>query len=136
MAPGASWGAVRLGGWPVSAETVPVASTYGGGTASAEVATPGLRSRVRDLRGFGGSGVTTEQGTSPLGRWTAVPWLTSSEPVTPGEVLAASVLLDRGAAEAASDPLVSVQPLPDGAHSVTIVWADDRRTVVTLPAPA
>ncbi|MFI1294288.1 hypothetical protein ACH4VM_38940, partial [Streptomyces sp. NPDC020792] len=98
-----SWRTVRLGGWPVAADTqpgtqiTPAQVTSGEPGPSVEARTASLRSHLRALSGFDRAGITTEQGTSPLGSWTAIPWLATDGDVPYGEVLAAVVLLDRGA---------------------------------------
>ncbi|WP_031519357.1 DUF2264 domain-containing protein [Streptomyces sp. NRRL F-5123] len=131
--PEPSWRAVRLGGWPVPADTEPAPQPDGAG-ARASVTGSRVRSRLTGLRGFSLAGVTAEAGTSPLAAWTATPWLATEGPLPLGEVLAASVRLDRGAGEAA-EPAVRVRDAGEGAHEVTVVWPDGVRTELTLSAP-
>ncbi|MFI0899419.1 DUF2264 domain-containing protein [Streptomyces sp. NPDC020983] len=128
-----SWHAVRLGGWPVPAGAEPAPHQDGEGV-RAVASGSRVRSRVTGLRGFTRAGVTPEPGTSPLAAWTATPWLATEGPLPLGEVLAASVRLDRGAGEA-EEPAVLVRDAGEGAHEVTVVWPDGVRTAVTLPGP-
>ncbi|MFF4796664.1 hypothetical protein ACFY2M_45370 [Streptomyces sp. NPDC001276] len=129
-----SWRAVRLGGWPVATDTRPATQiTPGEPGPSAEARTASLRSHLRALRGFNLGGVTTQQDTSPLGSWTAIPWLATNTDAPFGEILAAMVLLDRGSPDTA-DPSLTVHPEPDGGHLVTVAWGDGLRTAITLPA--
>ncbi|MFF7145878.1 DUF2264 domain-containing protein [Streptomyces nodosus] len=129
-----SWRTVRLGGWPVAADTRPgTRVTPGEPGPSAEARTASLRSCLRALRGFDHAGITTEQDTSPLGSWTAIPWLATDGELPYGEVLAAVVLLDRGAPDD-TDPALTVRPTPDGGRLITLIWPDDMRTEIDLPA--
>ncbi|MGW2899599.1 DUF2264 domain-containing protein [Streptomyces sp. NPDC001212] len=129
-----SWRAVRLGGWPVATDTRPATRiTSGEPGPSAEARTASLRSHLRALRGFNLGGVTTQQDTSPLGSWTAIPWLATDTDTPFGEILAAMVLLDRGSPDTA-DPSLTVHPEPDGGHLVAVAWGDGLRTAITLPA--
>lgn len=129
-----SWRALRLGGWPVPL-AAPPAEQFGQDRTAAEVAGPRLRSRLRALRGFSRAGVTSEPATGPLAAWTAVPWLATEGPVPLGEVLAASVVLDRGAGDTA-EPTVTVRDADDGGHRVTVAWPDGVRAALALPAPS
>ncbi|MFJ2018511.1 DUF2264 domain-containing protein [Streptomyces nodosus] len=129
-----SWRTVRLGGWPVAADTRPgTRVTPGEPGPSAEARTASLRSCLRALRGFDHAGITTEQDISPLGSWTAIPWLATDGELPYGEVLAAVVLLDRGAPDD-TDPALTVRPTPDGGRLITLIWPDDMRTEIDLPA--
>ncbi|WP_073502521.1 DUF2264 domain-containing protein [Actinacidiphila paucisporea] len=134
----AAWRGVRLGGWPVADDEAPSAGdrNVAGGTwdtVNAEACTGRLLSRVTGLRGFTGGGTALEQGTGPLARWTAVPWL-AADPAPVGEVLAASVFLGSKGGDV-RDPDVLVEAIGDGSHRVTVRWTDGRRTDLTLPAP-
>ncbi|WP_377273568.1 DUF2264 domain-containing protein [Peterkaempfera sp. SMS 1(5)a] len=122
----ADWIALRLGGWPVTADTAPAVTT---GPGHIEATAPHLRSALRDLGGYGRTGHHTETGTSPLGQWTAIPWLATDGPVPPGRLLAAAVHLAR-AAVLPADPLVTA----DG-DEITITWPDSVTTPVSLAAP-
>ena len=130
--PATSGRSVRLGGWPVAAGSRPAADT--GPDVSASASTPALRSALWGLCGCTTAGVAVEHGTSPLGAWTATPWLSTGDGVPAGEVLAALVVLDRGGRPA---PAVRVAVTPDeGGHRITVTWPDALDTTVTLPAPA
>ncbi|MET8847830.1 DUF2264 domain-containing protein [Amycolatopsis sp. NPDC004625] len=113
--------ALRLSGWPVAAAARPV--TGSGATAE----TPELRSAVRNLRGFATTDVAVEAGTSPLGEWTAIPFVTTAGPPAAGEVFAAVVVLDRGGPVEA-DPALTVT-----GDRVTVTWPDGLATEVTVP---
>ncbi|GAA3439275.1 hypothetical protein [Kutzneria kofuensis] len=119
--PDERWRAVRLGGWPLSGGDKPL--TASGSAARASVGR--LRSELRPLRGFERSGVAVERDVTPLGRWTATPWLATKGPVPLGEVLAAVVVLG-GGSPAAELHVVSDQ--------VQLFWPDSRRVTLSLPA--
>jgi hypothetical protein len=126
---------LRVGGWPVPAGAPPAAHPRDRPGAYAEAAGPGLRSRLRGLRGFTRAGVAAESGTSPLAPWTSTPWLATEGPLPLGEVLAAAVHLDRGEGDMAV-PALRVRPAAGGAHDVTLTWPDGTTAEVTLPAPS
>lgn len=121
---------VRMGGWPVASDCEPAAR---GGPRQRRVsfASAALRSLVSGVRGFTGCGLAAELGTSPLGAWTAVPWL-ATDGVPAGEVLAGIVLLDRGGAPPV-EPTVLARPDGGSGHEVTVEWPDGVRTAVELP---
>lgn len=116
---------LRLGGWPVAGDARPAIRIGPGVTATASAA--GLRSVLRGLRGFATAQVAIEHGSSPLGAWTAIPSLSTTDIPEPGQVLAAAVVLDRGGPDA---PDVTVGH--DG-ENVTLTWPDGFRTTVPLP---
>ncbi|WP_410573904.1 DUF2264 domain-containing protein [Amycolatopsis sp. cmx-4-61] len=116
---------LRLSGWPVSAATRPVTEA---GVAAAR--TPDLRSAVRPLRGFTTADVAVEPGTSPLGEWTAIPYVARENP-RPGAVLAAVVVLDRDGPDE-PDPALTIAA--DG-RTATLTWPDGVTARVALPAP-
>ncbi|MGP4112774.1 DUF2264 domain-containing protein [Streptomyces sp. 4N509B] len=140
--------AVRIGGWPVASDSRP--STGPGARATTAA---GLHSRLVPLLGLGaeeagGAGVTVERDTSPLGAWTAIPWLATTGPLPLGEVLAAAVVLTRSPRAAdAADPAVTVavggrtgegdgHGDGDGAATVVVTWSDGLTTEVSLPPAA
>ncbi|WP_410641107.1 DUF2264 domain-containing protein [Amycolatopsis sp. lyj-346] len=116
---------LRLSGWPVSGGTPPVTAP---GVAAAR--TPDLRSEVRSLHGFTTADVAVESGTSPLGEWTAVPFVATEGPPEPGAVFAAVVVLDRGG-PAAPDPVLTIAA---AGRNVTLAWPDGVIAEVALPA--
>ncbi|MGP3970634.1 DUF2264 domain-containing protein [Streptomyces sp. 6N223] len=133
-AAGPEWRSVRFGGWPVTAADRP----HTGPGARAATADR-LHSRLVALRGLDEAGVALEQGTSPLGAWTAIPWLATraAEPLPLGEVLAAAVVLDRD--PDGPDPAVAVTVRPggdggDGGDSVAVTWPDGLVSEVRLPS--
>ncbi|ADJ44981.1 hypothetical protein AMES_3156 [Amycolatopsis mediterranei S699] len=131
-----SFTALRLSGWPVSGATRPVTRTGAepgarcGPEVTATAETPELRSTLRNLRGFTTAAVAVEAGTSPLGEWTAIPFVATEGPPEPGAVFAAVVVLDRGGPDDA-DPSLAVAA--DG-HHVTLTWPDGVTAEVPLPA--
>ncbi|WP_206784986.1 DUF2264 domain-containing protein [Amycolatopsis sp. MtRt-6] len=127
---GAPAGSLRLSGWPVSHATRPVTEP---GVAAAR--TPDLRSEVRSLRGFTTAEVTVESGTSPLGEWTAIPFVATEGPPEPGAVFAAVVVLDRGGPDE-PDPSLTIAPDGRGGHRITLAWPGGVTAEVALPASA
>ncbi|OXM61272.1 DUF2264 domain-containing protein [Amycolatopsis vastitatis] len=123
---------LRLSGWPVAGDTPP--ATRSGAEVSATAETPGLRSTLRNLRGFTIADVTVEAGTSPLGEWAAVPSLATEGAPAPGTVLAAVVILDRGGPDD-PDPALTVAADGRGGHHVTLTWPDGVTAEAALPAP-
>ncbi|MET8765197.1 DUF2264 domain-containing protein [Lentzea sp. NPDC004782] len=118
---------LRLSGWPVTADSRPHAES---------VARPGVvvigthvRSSLYGLRGLDQSGVDTERGVSPLGKFAAVPWLATSGPVTRGHLAAAAVHLDRDGATV-TGPQITVH-----GNDVVLRWSDGLDTRITLPNP-
>ncbi|MDT0346335.1 DUF2264 domain-containing protein [Streptomyces litchfieldiae] len=117
------WRAVRLGGWPVTGEAPPERGP------GARAESPALCSALRPLRGLPVAGVALERDTSPLGTWTAIPWLATAGPPPLGEVLAAVVTLGRSPEPADAEPELTVGP-----EAVTVRWPDGTATEVALPA--
>ncbi|GAA4455269.1 DUF2264 domain-containing protein [Phytohabitans houttuyneae] len=104
---------VHLGGWAVAGDRVAVDSGEGWARASAD----GLTGAVYALRGFDDAGVSESDGANPLGARSAVPWARTRAAATPGDVLAAAVVLtgnDRGL------PTLPAVEVRDGA--VTVRW--------------
>ncbi len=97
---------------------------------SATARTAELRSALRGLRGFATANVTVQHDTSPLGTWTAIPSLSTSDIPPFGTVFAAAVVLDRGEPEV---PEVAVDH--DGDDDVTLTWPDGATTTVGLVHP-
>lgn len=132
-----AWRVLRMGGWPVPSTEGPPGRTTGGAPAmSARASTPALRSSMYALRGLAEGGVALEKGTSPLGAWTAVPWLATTGVVPLGEVLAALVVLDRPGAAPARHPGLAVLSDGHGGHLATVTWSDGLTTEVRLPPVA
>ncbi|MES4905732.1 MULTISPECIES: DUF2264 domain-containing protein [unclassified Streptomyces] len=153
---GRAWDRVRMGGWPVAADTPPETRVGTGpagdgpyaealyaeaGTASPRSSPRSpLRSSMRGLRGLHRGGVATGKDDSPLGARTATPWL-ATDGVPYGEVLAAVVTLDGGGHGGGGhggpdgpDPAVSVHPGPGGGHRARLTWPDGLTTEVELPS--
>ncbi|MEU5609195.1 DUF2264 domain-containing protein [Streptomyces sparsogenes] len=129
---------------PASPPSGPPASLPSGFPSPGFPSSRPLRSVLRGLRGLRHAGVAVGKDDSPLGARTATPWL-ATDGVPYGEVLAAAVALDRGAAgdtdgpggpegPAGPDPAVAVHPTPDGAHRARLTWPDGLTTEVELPA--
>ncbi|MEO3754536.1 DUF2264 domain-containing protein [Streptomyces sp. B6B3] len=128
----AGWRAVRFGGWPVASDAPP---EHGPG---AVATTTTLRSTLRGLRGLSGGGVAVQRDTSPLGRWTAIPWLGTEGLPPVGVVLAAVVSLDRVPDPPGTTPLPRITVAADET-TVTVHWPEGPDTEVSLgppPAPA
>ncbi|WP_049575910.1 DUF2264 domain-containing protein [Streptomyces sp. SBT349] len=115
---------LRLGGWPVTASDRP--RTGPGATAR----TDRLRSSVHPLLGFDRTGVWLEPDVSPLGTWTAVPWVATVGALPAGGLLAALTVLDRGPRSAGAPPEVPRLDVDD--RTVVIDWPDGRRTEVPI----
>jgi hypothetical protein len=116
--PDERWQAVRLGGWPVSGEDEPLPET------DSCVRVGRLRSELRPLRGFQRAGTVVERDVTPLGHWTATPWLATEGALPLGEVLAAVVVLGHGS------------PAPDlrvVSAQVELTWPDGHRIALSLP---
>ncbi|GAA2447605.1 DUF2264 domain-containing protein [Streptomyces macrosporus] len=126
---------VRMGGWPVSCADEPRTDTASGAHGpEARAVGGGLCSRLRALRGPDRAGVAVECGVSPLGAWTATPWLATSGSLPLGEVLAAQVVLAREAApDLGPPPTLSVHPDGRGGHRAGLVWSDGLTTEIELP---
>ncbi|MGW4061542.1 DUF2264 domain-containing protein [Amycolatopsis sp. NPDC004747] len=115
---------LRLSGWPVSGGTRPE-------TGAASASTPDLRSELRPLNGFTTADVAVESGVSPLGEWTAIPFLATEGPPEPGAVYAAVVVLDRGGPDD-PDPSSAVDA---GGRVVTLTWPDGVTAEIALAEP-
>lgn len=83
---------LRIGGWALASGVEAPATDVGTGTARAS-RTDGLISAVYGLTGQDQAGVDTAVGANPLGRHSAVPWVSSSQTIQPGEIQAAAVVL-------------------------------------------
>jgi hypothetical protein len=118
---------LRLSGWPVASDTRPHTGTAA--RPDVLVSAGRLRSSLCSLRGFDQSGVHTGTGTSPLGKYVAVPWLATTGHVARGEVLAAVVRLDRGRGAVANPVLTGC------ANEIVLRWSDGLDTRITLPNP-
>ncbi|WP_330274712.1 DUF2264 domain-containing protein [Lentzea sp. NBC_00516] len=118
---------LRLSGWPVAADTQPGVETAP--RPEVVVTAARLRSSLCALRGFDKAGVGTETGSSPLGRYVAIPWLATSGPVARGDVLVAAVRLDRDCG-AAANPLLTRH-----GDEIVLRWSDGLDTRITLPSP-
>lgn len=118
---------LRLGGWPLASDVRPAAVT-GTSPFAVTLKTDRLASRLHALAGFDDAGVHTEEETGPLGRFTAIPWLSAAVPA-PGTVLAAAVTLSREAPT--HHPAVHLHL----DHRVQVAWPDGVVTEVQLPRP-
>ncbi|MFE2638267.1 DUF2264 domain-containing protein [Streptomyces scopuliridis] len=123
---------LRIGGWPVASSKPPRSdSDIRQAHPVAEVTGDDLRSVIRGLRGLNEAGVTVEQGTSPLGEYTAVPWLTT-QPVSGGEIVAALVTLTRQTADE-PPPVVAVERLAGSGDRIIVSWHQGEPTEFMLP---
>ena len=124
--------ALQLTGWPVADDAYPAARAFPGPAATARG--PALRSVLRNLHGFTAAEVRIEQGTSPLGAWTAIPSVSTGDQPAFGEVVAAVVVLDRGGPDE-PDPALALTADGAGGHRAVLTWPDGVRAEVSLPAP-
>lgn len=116
---------LRVGGWPVSG-TDPL-STYVGPTGASVV---GPRtSRAVPLSGFDRTGVHRAHDATPLGMWTATPWLRADP--EPGAWMIAALAL--GGGEKAPEARLNPPEAAPGATTVSVTWPDKAETVATLP---
>lgn len=123
--PGGGPWTLRIGGYPLADADPPDVAVEG---TSASVRRPdGLRSAVVGLRGLPVSRVQRRAGTNPFGPHSAVPLSESGEPVRPGEVYAAAVVLGGGSIPAL--PQVSVSSAPAW---IEVRWPDGERDLVVL----
>ncbi|GAA1607364.1 DUF2264 domain-containing protein [Catellatospora bangladeshensis] len=138
--------ALRLGGWPVPAADPPTGephdSTAGSGTASAEAASPqagawpvaradgmGLVSTAVGLSGLTVAGVDRLPDATPLGEWTAVPWLKAVPRAGAWHV--AALALNGGGT---TPPHAEITG-PEDAPVVRVTWPDQVNTTAALPLP-
>lgn len=133
-------GLLRLGGWPLAADTRPgtpspdrVGPTSA--TLCAVATSDELTSRLVNLGGYEGGGVFVERDSGPLARWTAVPWLTAEVPA-PGEVLGAAVTLGRVGTDTPPPCMLDVRAERDGGHVVSIMWQDGLVSEALMPSPS
>jgi hypothetical protein len=68
--------------------------------------------------------VVVERDVTPLGEWTATPWLATGSPPPFGEVLAAVVILGHGS---------PVPHLHVASEQVELAWPDGHRITLSLP---
>jgi hypothetical protein len=117
---------LRIGGYPLAADDPPTVNT--GGTRAAAECADGLVSAVVGLAGLGGLTVVERVGVNAFGRCSAVPVVHSPEPVRPGRVYAAAVVL--GAAPVELPEVV----IAAGAR-VTVRWREGVTDRVSLDPP-
>jgi hypothetical protein len=116
---------LRVGGWPVSGID-PLSTSVG--PAGAVVIGPRTSLAV-PLSGFDRTGVHRAHDATPLGTWTATPWL-GAEP-EPGVWMIAALALAPDDGRSAPEVRLSAS---QGTTSVSVTWPDRARTVATLPA--
>jgi hypothetical protein len=116
--------ALRVGGWPITDGESQLthadpdcASAVGEHTSS-----------VANLDGFTEAGVHRSRDATPLGAWTATPWLQARPRARAWSIAALALNGGRLA------PRAEMSGLED-APVVTVMWPDGAITVVTLPAP-
>ncbi|WP_034270411.1 DUF2264 domain-containing protein [Actinospica robiniae] len=118
--------ALRIGGWPVSGSD-PL-STYVGPAGAVVVGRH--TSTAVALHGLDQTGVHRGHDATPLGMWTATPWLLADP--EPGLWKIAALAL--GEAERAPEARLRLPEPAPGATTVSITWPDRAETVATLPA--
>ncbi|GAB2873969.1 DUF2264 domain-containing protein [Streptomyces mayteni] len=123
---------LRVGGWPVASSEPPRAHSGAGSShLFAEAASADLRSVIRGLRGLAEADVSVERGTSPLGEYTAVPWL-ATRAVAVGDVVASLVTLTRRPTNEPA-PEVTVESVAGKGHRVVVSWHDGAPSEFLLP---
>ncbi|MFF8641374.1 hypothetical protein [Streptomyces sp. NPDC015345] len=122
-----------MGGRPVAGDAR--SRTEAAGSGRAEAATAALRpTSTSPGGGFAEAGVLTEEGASPLGRWTAIPWLCAAG--ADGVVLAAVVTLTKAApAIDGPTPALTTHEDGEGGHLAVITWPYGTRSDVPPPPP-
>lgn len=130
---------LRFGGWALALDES-IRPQVAGGAAWA-VRADRLSTTIVALRGDFWAGCTVSQGTNPLGTFSAIPQVETVEPVEPGRVYAALVVLSGTLAgpDAARGVLLDVSgdagALPGtGSARVAVTWPDGHRDEVELPA--
>ncbi|MFF2847570.1 DUF2264 domain-containing protein [Streptomyces sp. NPDC058001] len=123
---------LRIGGWPV-ASSRPLRSdsdTYQK-RVFAETGRDDLRSFIRGVRGLDEAGIAVEEGTSPLGEYTGVPWL-ATQAVSVGDIVIAVVGLSRRPDHEPA-PLVTVEAMAGQGDQVVVSWHQGEPTEFMLP---
>ncbi|WP_216853667.1 DUF2264 domain-containing protein [Phytoactinopolyspora halotolerans] len=132
---------LRIGGWALAGEPGdvvietrrPGADPQAGEPAriQARRLSDGMISVVQGVRGLNVAGSVQLEGADPLGPSSIVPWVRSAEPVAPGDVQAAAVVLRRSSAPLLPEtPEVVVNP--DGSGCILVRWPDGAED--TVPA--
>lgn len=129
---------LRFGGWALALDES-IRPQVAGGAAWA-VRADGLSTTVVALRGTFWAGCTVSQGTNPLGTFSAIPQVETVEPVEPGRVYAALVVLSGTlhGPEAARGVTLEVRGEDEQAAAdpirVAVTWPDGRRDELDLPS--
>jgi len=124
---------LRDGGWAIASDDAPLTTQLGDTWALAR-RVDGLTSFIAGLRGFAATAIHTSEGDNPLGRYSATPYLTSSDGVGPEAVLASLCILTREPLDPPS-VLDEVQSITVVGRLVTVVWSDGETVTVQLVAP-
>jgi hypothetical protein len=119
---------LRFGGAALASDTPPLVSDDSG--AAVVRRADGMVSAVIPLRGVAESGVTRRHDANPFGTHSACPWVLTSQPVVPGGVYAAAVLLG-GRPDVAGAADIRVDVDADG-DVITVGWPDGERDVVPM----
>ncbi|MBN1174932.1 MAG: DUF2264 domain-containing protein, partial [Micromonosporaceae bacterium] len=125
---GAGYGpwTLRFGGFAL-ADATPPESLIVNSLAVARRA-DGLTSGISGLRGLEAAAVCPERGGNAFGRCSAVPTVSTRGPVTPGEVVAAAVIIT-------GDPAISVETIPGLLPAITVTTADGGGEMVVIRWP-
>ncbi len=113
--------ALRFGGWPITADEPP--KTHAEATRPSAGADGRHTSAIVGFEGFTEPGVHSARDATPLGAWTATPWLQA--PARPGLWYVAALALDGGR----RPPHVEL-----AAPRITVIWPDGATTTATLQA--
>jgi hypothetical protein len=109
---------LRIGGYAVAADRPPEARTVGSWADSWRE--DGLRSAVVGLHGLPNARVHHSEATNAYGRYSAVPAVCTTDPVVPGRVYAAAVILTRNAEVTLPQLAVAHSPVA----RITVWWPD------------
>ncbi|MGW3955512.1 DUF2264 domain-containing protein [Streptomyces sp. NPDC004752] len=123
---------LRIGGWPV-ASSKPLRSDSGTYRQHvfAEAAGDDLRSFIHGVCGLDEAGVAVEQGTSPLGEFTGVPWL-ATRTVSVDDIVVAVVGLSRRPYDEPA-PVVTVERVAGQGDRIVVSWHQGEPTEFVLP---
>ena len=99
---------------------------------------PDRLTTVVALRGDFSAGCTVSQGTNPLGTFSATPQVETTQPVVPGRLYAALVVLSATIAgpEAARGVTLDVRGEDadgNGSTRITVTWPDGRQDELDFP---
>lgn len=127
---------LRFGGWALALDES-IRPQVAGGAAWA-IRPDRLSTTVVALRGDFSAGCTVSQGTNPLGMFSATPQVETTEPVVPGRLYAALVVLSATIAGPEAARGVALDVRGEGADAtvptrITVTWPDGRQDELDFP---